>query len=33
MSGSTSVACWVPALVNGSVLTRVSVDPNGGLDE
>src|SRR5260370_21096549 len=22
-SGSTSVACWLPALVNGSVLTRV----------
>src|SRR5215469_3330603 len=24
-SGSTSVACWLPELVNGSVLTRVSV--------
>ena len=24
MSGSTSVACWLVALVNGSVLTRVS---------
>src|SRR5579863_5248397 len=33
MSGSTSVACWVLALVNGSVLTRVSVTgcPAAGL--
>jgi len=24
VSGSTSVACWLEALVNGSALTRVS---------